>query len=137
VEIGQTLWHLVIDLGTLAVELLALALRWGAVLAWLAWWLWGVNWKKVWPVLAQGAWVPLLLLMVLAAMTWSRLDPVACNCLGFMTLPNFWWQFLAVSLLVGLTFLCGWLQGVFGWEPAEVDLEPPVASAHAAEHAHH
>jgi hypothetical protein len=137
VEIGQTLWHLVIDLGTLVVELLALALRWGAVLAWLAWWLWGVNWKKVWPVLAQGAWLPLLLLMVLAAMVWSRLEPVACNCLGFMTLPNFWWQFLGVSLLVGLTFLCGWLQGVFGWEPAEVDLEPPGAPAQAPEHAHH
>ena len=133
-EIGQTLWQLVIDLGTLGVELLALALRWGVVLGWLAWWLWGVNWKKLWPVLAQGAWLPLLLLMVLAAMTWSRLDPVACNCLGFMTLPNFWWQFLGVSLLIALTLMCGWLQGLFGWEPAEINLEPPVAAAH--EHGH-
>jgi hypothetical protein len=134
VEIGQTLWQLVIDLGTLGVELLALALRWGVVLGWLAWWLRGVNWKKLWPVLAQGAWLPLLLLMVLAAMTWSRLDPVACNCLGFMTLPNFWWQFLGVSLLIALTLMCGWLQGLFGWEPAEINLEPPVAAAH--EHGH-
>jgi len=137
VEILQTLWQLVMNLGTLVVELLALAVHWSLILAWLAWWLWGVNWKKVWPVLAQGAWAPLVLLIVLAAMTWSRLDPVPCTCLGFITLPNFWWQLLGVSLLVGLTFLCGWLQGVFGWEPADVNLDPPAASAHAADHAHH
>jgi len=137
VEILQTLWQLVMNLGTLVVELLALAVHWSLILAWLAWWLWGVNWKKVWPVLAQGAWAPLVLLIVLAAMTWSRLDPVPCTCLGFMTLPNFWWQLLGVSLLVGLTFLCGWLQGVFGWEPADVNLEPPAAAAYGADHAHH
>jgi hypothetical protein len=136
VEIGQTLWHLVLDLGTLAVAILALALRWGLVLAWLAWWLWGVNWKKVWPVLAQGAWAPLVLLIILAALTWSSLDPVACDCLGFVTLPTFWWQLLGVCLLVGLTFLCGWLQGMFGWEPVDVNLEPPLP-AHGHEPAHH
>jgi hypothetical protein len=129
VEILQTLWRIVIDLRTLAVEVLALGLHWALLLAWLAWWLWGVNWKKVWPVLAQGAWAPLLLLIILAAMTWSCLDPVPCNCLGFVTLPNFWWQLLGVSLLAGLTLLCGWLQGVFGWEPAEVSLDPPAPAA--------
>jgi hypothetical protein len=136
VEIGETLWRLVIDLGTLAVELLALALRLGLILAWLAWWLWGVNWKKVWPALAQGAWAPVVLLTIFAAITWASLDPVAWSFLG-ITLPNFWWQLLAISLLLGLTLLCGWLQGVCGWEPAEVNVEPPAPSADVRGAAHH
>jgi hypothetical protein len=51
-----------------------------------------------------------------------------------MTIPNFWWQLGGVGLLVGTALFCGWLQGVLGWTPEEIDLEPPV---HAAAHGHH
>jgi hypothetical protein len=126
-----------VDLGTLVVAILALALRWSLLLAWAAWWLWGVNWKKLWPALALGAWVPLVLLMVLSALVWSRLDPTDFNFLGFMTIPNFWWHLCGVTLVVLFTFACGWLQGLMGWEPAEVNLEPPAAVEHGHGHAHH
>jgi hypothetical protein len=135
-EILQTLEHLLLDLGTLIVQFLGLALQWGVLLAWLAWWLLAVNWKKVWPVLAQGAWAPLVLLVFLTAMVWSRLDPVPCRCLDVMTIANFWWQLFGVTLVVGLTFLCGWVQALLGWEPAEVNLEPPTTSDHAHHEAH-
>ena len=33
------------------------------------------------------------------------------------------------------TFVCGWLQGYFGWTPAEADLNPPPPMAlHPHEH---
>jgi hypothetical protein len=135
VELSQTLAQLVAVLGKLIIELLALALHGALLIFWLAWSLWGINWKKVWPVLAQGAWAPGVLIVVLAALAWSRLVPSDCGCLGFMTVPNFWWQLGAVGLIVAVTLFCGWLQGVFHWEPAEINLEPPAPAA--VDHGHH
>ena len=130
-DIWDSLWNLGVDLGALVAGVLALAMRWSLVIAWVVFWLWAVNWKKLWPVLAHGAWVPFVLLMVIAAIAWSRLDPTDCTCLGFVTVPNFWWHLGGVSLLMALTFLCGWVQGLFGWEPAELDLQAPVITPHS------
>jgi hypothetical protein len=101
---------------------------------WCAWWLCGVNWRKTWPVLAQGAWAPVLLLILMAAIVWSRIAPGDCNCLVFVTIPNFWWQLGSIAALTATALFCGWLQGRLGWEPAEIDLEPPPATDHG--HAH-
>jgi hypothetical protein len=131
----ETLLHLIADLGTLLWALLALAWSQILLILWVVWWLLGVNWKRGWEYLAQGAWAPLALLVVLAALTWSRMAPASCDCLGFVTVPNFWWQLGYVGMLVALALFCGWLQGVLHWTPAEVNLEPP-AHAHG-EHGDH
>ena len=134
----QSLWQIVLDLGSLSVELLALALTWSLLIAWVAWWLLAVNWTKAWPVLARGAWAPLVLLMLVSALVWSRISPTDCGCLGFVTIPNFWWQLGAVGLLAAVTFFCGWLQGLFHWAPAEISLEPPAPDpSHGHAHGHH
>jgi hypothetical protein len=127
VDLWQSFWQIMVSVGEFVVELLRLGVHWSLLIAWLAWWLWGVNWKKLWPVLSGGAWVPLVLLMVLGALAWSRISPTEY--------ANFWWQLGAIGLLAAATFFCGWLQGVFGWTPAEINLEPPAPSAHG--HAHH
>jgi hypothetical protein len=138
VELWEHLRQLVLDLAGLAVQLLALALRWSLLLFWLALSLGGINWKKTWPVLAKGGWAPLVLLMLLVALVWSRIAPADCDCLGFLRVTNFWWQLGEVSLFVALTLFCGWLQGVFAWTPPEVNLEPPAhAVPHHGEDAHH
>jgi hypothetical protein len=134
-EQWQTFIQLLNNLGKLLGGLAHLILGWSLLIAWLAWWLWGVNWKKAWAVLAQGAWVPVLLVLVVSALVWSQMAPSDCTCLGFTTVPNFWWQLGAVGLLAAVTLFCGWLQGVFGWAPLEVDLEPPAPAAH--DHGHH
>ena len=126
-----------VSLAARLVELLRLGLVWSLLLAWVAWWTFAVDWKKTWKVLAQGAWVPLVLLAVTGAFVWSRIEPGKWNLLNVVAVPNFWWQLLAVGLLVGLTLFCGWLQGVFGWTPAEVSLEPPATAGHDPHHAHH
>jgi hypothetical protein len=130
----QTIVQIVQDLGKLLVALLQVGLQWSLLIAWVAWWLWAVNWRRVWPVLAEGGWAPLTLLMILAALVWSQIAPRDLN-LGIITLHNFWWQLCAVALLAGLTFFCGWLQGVFGWESQEISTEPP-AHAHGHDHDH-
>ena len=134
-EPWQSLLQLVTILGTLLGALVQFLLQWSLLIAWLAWWLVGVNWKKTWAALAQGAWAPVVLLMITAALVWSRLAPSPCDCLGFVSVPNFWWQLGGVGLLAALTLLCGWLQGVFRWTPAEINLEPPAHAEHR--HGHH
>ncbi|HVS37435.1 MAG TPA: hypothetical protein VMS17_17870 [Gemmataceae bacterium] len=106
------------------------------LVVWVVVWLWAVNWKRMWPVLAQGAWAPAVLLIVMAAVVWSRLDPLPCSCLGAVTLPNFVWQLAALCGLAALALFCGWLQGRLGWHPAEISVEPPETAddGHAAHH---
>lgn len=133
---GETLIQLVVVLGTLLRELLSLAMHNALLLAWLAWWLGGANWKRLWPALARGGWTALLLLWVVSALVWSRLEPKACACLGFVTVPNFLWQLGAVGLLIASAFFCGWLQGVMHWTPPELQLEPQPAHDHAHEVGH-
>jgi hypothetical protein len=137
VTVWETIGQLVQNLGTLAIELLFLVVRYGLLIAWVAWWLVGVNWQKAWAYLRAGAWAPVVLLTVVAALAWSRLNPSDCPCLGLFTIPNFWWQLLGVSLLVGFTLFLGWLQGLLGWTPEEINLEPPAAAAHDHGHGNH
>ena len=137
VVIFQSIWDIVLNVGALAVQLLALAMQWSLLIAWVAWWLWGVNWTKTWPVLARGAWVPLVLLMFVAAQVWSHIAPSQLS-LVIATIPNFWWQLLAVGLLVAVAFFCGWLQGLCHWAPPEMNLDPPVIDpSHGHAHGHH
>jgi hypothetical protein len=106
---------------------------------WAAFWLWAINWKKVWPVLAAGGWAPVVLLTIMAALVWSRIQPGTCSCLGMITFPNFWSQLGSVTSLVAIALFCGWLQGLMRYEPIEVSVEPPAADAHdhGAAHGHH
>lgn len=133
----ETFVQLLQDLAALAGQLALLALRWSLLIAWVAWWLWAVNWRKAWAVLAEGAWVPAVLLVILVAMVWSQLAPSDYEGLGFMRVSNFWWQLVAVGFWTGVALFCGWLQGVFAWEPVEVPVEPPAHAEVAHGAAHH
>jgi hypothetical protein len=132
-ELLYTLWRLVINLWELALLLGQSAASHLLLVVWIAWWLFAVNWRKAWPTLRDGAWAPLVLLMLISALVWSRVAPTGCDCLGFV-LPNFWWQLLGVAGVVCLTLLCGWLQLVLNLTPPEIVLDPPAASHH--DHAH-
>jgi hypothetical protein len=110
--------------------------KWWLFVAWFAWWICGVNWKKTWPVLEKGGWAVVVLAMVTVALVWSQMAPSSCDCLGFTVVENFWWQLGAVSLFTILTLFCGWLQDLLGWAPAEISLDPPEASLSNDGHHH-
>jgi hypothetical protein len=143
-ELWEPFKQLALGIGSLTLQLLA---TWGLLIAWGAWWLLAVNWKKVWPALAEGAWAPAVLLVILTALVWSQMVPSDCGCLGFMTIANFWWQLGVVSMLAALALFCGWLQDYFGWTPAEFSFDPAPVAGHVhhdhgghhqgGEHAHH
>src|SRR5947209_14618354 len=102
----QTLGELFTVLGQLIVQLIALAGHWLLLIVWLAWWLLGVDWRKLWPVLANGGWAPLVLLVLMVSLVWSRLQPVPCDCIG-VPIPNFWWQLGYMALLTAVALFCG------------------------------
>src|ERR1044072_6364836 len=64
---------------------------------WCAWWLGAVNWSRAWPMLAGGGWVPVLLLMVVAAIVWAHVTPAPWGAV-----PNGWWQSGIICGLVAL-----------------------------------
>jgi hypothetical protein len=136
-EPWQTIVQIIIDLGRLLLALVQFLGHWLLLIAWVAWWLGGAKWKKLWPTLAQGAWAPVVLLCVLAALVWSQIAPSSYNLLGVTVIPNFWWQLGAVGLIAGLALFCGWLQGVFGWTPPEISVEPAAHGGHDHGHGHH
>jgi hypothetical protein len=92
---------------------------------WIVWWLLAVNWQKLWPVLARGAWAPVVLLLLMEAVVWSRLEPW-----------RFIWQLGIAFGLAALALFCGWLQGRLHSTPGEVPLEPPIAVDDGHSHSH-
>jgi hypothetical protein len=134
-------WNALVQLFDSLFKLLAGPLQWLAswllLLVWIAWWLWAVDWRKAWPVLAQGAWVPVVLLLSMGALVWSRLVPDRFEIPGVISIGNFWYQLIEVALLAGIALFCGWIQGIRNWAPPEIDLEPPTAhESHGDEHGH-
>lgn len=104
------------------------------VLALAAWSLWAIDWRRAWPYLAAGGWVPLVLVAAMAVFVWTRISP------GPLRVGDFWilhwvWHTAAVALLVGLVLACGWLQGRLGAYPPEITFDPPPPGE--SEHAHH
>ena len=89
------------------------------------------------PFLRDGAWVPVVLLVIIGAYVWSRILPSDRTLLGTMPLPNFWWQLGSVVTLALVALFCGWLQGVYAWYPPEVAVEPLAHDhGHHREHGH-
>jgi hypothetical protein len=101
---------------------------------WVVWWLLAVNWNKTWVALAEGAWLGGLLLMFVATLVWSYIDPSPLTVNGG-AVPAFWWRLSCVVALTLMALFCGWLQGALGLTPPEMDLEP--AEAHDDGHGHH
>ena len=99
--------------------------------------LWAINWKKMGPTLREGAWVPLVLLLILIALVWSQIRPSSVVLLGVITVGNFWWQLGAVGLLASLALFAGWLQDRWRWAPWEVPIAPPAHEHGHDAHAHH
>lgn len=135
--LGQTLLDLFGNLTTLGYLLGRYALHYLLWILWVVWWVRAVNWRHVWPVLSVGGWAPVLLVMVLVALVWSRLDEGPCPC----GLPNFWWQLAYVGLFGVAALVCGWVQGIVNLAPPEISFDPPAVHdehdhAHSHDHSH-
>jgi hypothetical protein len=107
-----SLVDLFLALWSLLVAVLALVVPWTPLIAWLAYWLFAADWSKLWPVLAKGGWIAVVLIGLMMAMIWGVVAPPTGGhhvILG-LTLSNFVGKFVYVTALLVMLLLCGSVQ---------------------------
>lgn len=107
-------------------DLARILMRLSPLIAFVAWCLLAVNWRRAWPVLGNGGWVPLVLIGGMAAAVWAFVFPTPHILFGHITVPNGLWQLAAVAVLMCVALLCGWLQTRLGWYPPDISFTPPA-----------
>ena len=98
-------WGVVYSLGRLM-------LPWAPLFAWVAYWLFAVNWDKLWDVLLGGGWIGLVLIALIAVLVWGMVAPPESgvhHLLG-LSLSNFFGKLVFVTSLVCIMLLCGSVQ---------------------------
>jgi hypothetical protein len=131
-QLIAVLWDLVTIVGRLTVPYLPLA-------AWIVFWLFAVNWAKLWPVLRwrSGGWVGLVLIGLLAVLVWGTVSPPEAGTHSFLGLnvSNYVGKTAYVTMLICIMLLCGSIQlsGLLGdccRIAEEPDAEPDVHVLH-------
>jgi hypothetical protein len=144
VDVLQHLVQLLLALWDLVVAVLALLVPWTPLAAWVAFWLYAVDWVKLREIIVRGGWIGLVLLGVMAAFLWGLVAPPesgAHHLLG-LTVSNFVGKLIYVTSLLVIMQLCGSVQlaGLCGrW--ASFPEDAPEAHAdhggHAGGHGEH
>lgn len=111
-QLLTSLIGVLIAVWNLLIAILVLAVPWTPLIAWLSYWLWGVNWARLWPKVAQGGWVGIVLLGLVATLVWGTIAPPVggVHSLLGLTLSNFVGKFVYVTALLTMTLLCGSVQ---------------------------
>lgn len=125
----QSLLDLLIAIVVLVGSVGYLILPWAALIAWLVFWLFAVNWTKFRAqIIHEGGWIALLLIAFVWTIVWAVVAPPLSGSyhLFGLTISNFVGKFVYVSSLYCLMFLAGAAQlsgacGQFVEEPVEVE----------------
>ena len=98
-------WHVI-------TNLLALTVPWAPLIAWVAFWLLAVNWEKLYPVLARGAVIGVLLIGLMMILIWGLIAPPpgGFHHLFGLRPSNFVGKTIYVTMLLSIMALCGSVQ---------------------------
>jgi len=104
-QLFGALWNLI-------YALLAGVLPWTPLLAWVVFWLFGVNWEKLRGVLLSGGWIGLVLLGIVMILVWGVVAPpeAGTHSLLGLTVSNFVGKTVYVTMLFSIMLLCGSVQ---------------------------
>jgi hypothetical protein len=94
------------------ISVLFLAVPWAPLIAWVAFWLLAVNWEKLYPVLAKGGAVGVVLIGLMMILVWGLIAPPqegVHNMLGLHP-SNFVGKTVYVTMLLTIMALCGSVQ---------------------------
>lgn len=112
-ELLIALWNVVIALWGLLAATVQVLLPWLPLIAWVAFWLGAVNWKKLSPILLErGGIVGVALIALMAILVWGTVAPPAggVHYIAGLTLSNFVGKTVYVTTLAVIAFLCGSVQ---------------------------
>lgn len=108
----QNLGGLLTALWDVTASLLMLVAPWLPLVAWIAFWLFAVNWVKFRAVLLSGAWTGVMFLGLMIVLVWGTVSPPpdGVHYLLGLTLSNFVGKTVYVTVLFCIMFLCGSIQ---------------------------
>ncbi|MCA9064639.1 MAG: hypothetical protein KDA96_16320 [Planctomycetaceae bacterium] len=129
VNLIQSVVNLFWSLRDVVVSLVLVIVPFLPIAAWVAFWLFAVNWAKAFPILRRGGYIGLVLLMLVAVLVWGAVAPPegGTHLLMGLTVSNFVGKFIFVTTLTCIALICGSVQlsgalgrfGVFPEEPAD------------------
>ena len=96
----------------MVISLLALIVPWTPLIAWVAFWLLAVNWEKLYPVLAKGGAIGVLLIGLMMVLVWGLIAPPegGVHHLFGLKPSNFVGKTIWVTMLFTIMALCGSVQ---------------------------
>ena len=94
------------------ISVFVLVLPWMPLIAWIAFWLLAVNWGKLYPVLAKGGMVGVILIGLMWILVWGLIAPPpgGTHFIAGLKLANFVGKTVYVTSLVSIMLLCGSVQ---------------------------
>ena len=108
----DSLLLLITSLWGILTSVIALIVPWTALIAWVAFWLFAVNWRKLAPILLEGGWVGVVLTYLVMILVWGVVAPPADgvhHLLG-LTVSNFVGKTIYTTALFCIPFLCSTIQ---------------------------
>ncbi len=111
-EVIQSIWNVVIAISQLLVELVHFISPWVPLLAWIAFWLCAVNWRRLYPILEKGGIIGVILTALMAILIWSVISVPegGYHYLYGLKVSNVPGKTIYVTSLVVIAFLCGTVQ---------------------------
>lgn len=112
-QLIHSLQNLLIAGWEVLITVLALVLPWSPLIAWIAFWLFAVNWEKLYPVLARGGLIAVMLIGLTMILVWGLIAPPesgAHRILGLNVTNSFVGKTFYVAMLLSIMGLCGAVQ---------------------------
>ncbi|MEX2286939.1 MAG: hypothetical protein WD648_07615 [Planctomycetaceae bacterium] len=110
----RTLGQLIAVLWDLLTIVAGLALPYLPLVAWVVFWLFAVDWVRLWQILRwrSGGWVGLVLIGLLAVLVWGTVSPPEAGTHSFLGLSvsNYVGKTAYVTMLFCIMLLCGSIQ---------------------------
>ena len=124
-QIAAAVLNALVALAALIAPLLPLV-------AWVGFWLFAVDWNKLW---RPSLWIGIALLSLLAVLVWGTVAPPAggYHSIAGLSLSNYAGKLVYVTALVCIMFLCGAVQ-LAGYCDKYLRLDEPAEEP--APHAH-
>ncbi|TWT56711.1 hypothetical protein KOR42_00650 [Thalassoglobus neptunius] len=111
-ELLHSLWAVVVAVANLLVALVIFVAPWVPLLAWIAFWLCAVNWRRLYPVLMKGGMIGVVLIGLIAMLVWSMVSfpDGGVHRLYGLEVSNMVGKMVYVTSLTVIAFLCGSVQ---------------------------